>query len=106
MSQRHGARVEAADEEAGATTIELFFDLVFVFALTQVTAMMAGDLSGSGLLHGMLITAIVGFLLMADRELSPGSDLGAVTPSSRRSSVGACPNSIPKRSGIPGPTTS
>jgi low temperature requirement protein LtrA len=37
----------------------VFFDLVFVFALTQVTALMAHDVTLLGLLHGMLITAIV-----------------------------------------------
>ena len=29
--------MELADEHAAVTPIELFFDLVFVFALTQVT---------------------------------------------------------------------
>jgi len=39
--------------------LELFFDLVFVFALTQVTARMAEDLSWGGLLRGMLVLAAI-----------------------------------------------
>ncbi len=52
-------RMEAVDETARVTPIELFFDLVFVFALTQVTALMADDLSGRGLLRGLLVLAVV-----------------------------------------------
>lgn len=51
--------MEEVQEHAGATTLELFFDLVFVFALTQVTAFMAADLSPHGFLRGVLILAIV-----------------------------------------------
>jgi low temperature requirement protein LtrA len=39
--------------------LELFFDLVFVFALTQVTARMAEDLSWGGLLRGLLVLAAI-----------------------------------------------
>ena len=39
--------------------LELFFDLVFVFALTQVTARMADDLSWGGLLRGILVLAAI-----------------------------------------------
>jgi low temperature requirement protein LtrA len=35
--------------------LELFFDLVFVFALTQVTAMMADNATWEGLAEGMLV---------------------------------------------------
>ena len=41
------------------TTLELFFDLVFVFALTQVTATMAGDLTAGGLIRGLLVIALL-----------------------------------------------
>jgi low temperature requirement protein LtrA len=37
--------------------LELFFDLVFVFALTQVTALMAADPTWEGLAKGMLVLA-------------------------------------------------
>jgi low temperature requirement protein LtrA len=46
-------------EEARVTPIELFFDLVFVFSLTQVTALMGHDLSGLAILRGMLVLALL-----------------------------------------------
>jgi low temperature requirement protein LtrA len=52
-------RIQAVPEEAKVTPIELFFDLVFVFSLTQVTALMAQDLSGRGVLRGMLVLALL-----------------------------------------------
>jgi low temperature requirement protein LtrA len=42
-------------EEQRVTPLELFFDLVFVFALTQVTAMMSVDPTWEGLVRGMLV---------------------------------------------------
>jgi low temperature requirement protein LtrA len=47
----------AAVEEKRVAPLELFFDLVFVFALTQVTALMSEDPSWSGLGRGMLVLA-------------------------------------------------
>jgi len=41
--------------ERQVTALELFFDLVFVFALTQVTTLMAYDPSWLGLLRGMAV---------------------------------------------------
>jgi low temperature requirement protein LtrA len=41
------------------TPIELFFDLVFVFAITQVTALMAHDVSAHGVLRGLLVLALL-----------------------------------------------
>src|SRR5438128_10060184 len=39
------------------TPLELFFDLVFVFAFTQVTTVLSDDPTWSGLGHGLLILA-------------------------------------------------
>lgn len=39
------------------THLELFFDLVFVFAITQVTAFIADDLTWSGLVRGLFVLA-------------------------------------------------
>jgi low temperature requirement protein LtrA len=50
---RHGT------EQASVTPLELFFDLVFVFALTQVTAFMADDLTWNGLFRGTLIVMLL-----------------------------------------------
>jgi len=43
--------------EHQVTPLELFFDLVFVFAITQVTSMLADDPTWGGLLRGMLVLA-------------------------------------------------
>jgi low temperature requirement protein LtrA len=48
------------DQEAATVTpLELFFDLVFVFALTQVTAFMADELSWHGILRGALVMMLL-----------------------------------------------
>jgi low temperature requirement protein LtrA len=47
------------EAEKQVEPLELFFDLVFVFALTQVTARMAEDLSWGGLLRGLLVLAAI-----------------------------------------------
>ncbi|HKX74589.1 MAG TPA: low temperature requirement protein A [Acidimicrobiia bacterium] len=46
-------------EEQGATFVELFFDLVFVFAVTQVTGVLAHDLTPSGLARALIIFWLV-----------------------------------------------
>jgi len=47
----------AEADEKRVAPLELFFDLVFVFALTQVTKMMAANPSWTGLGEGMLVLA-------------------------------------------------
>jgi low temperature requirement protein LtrA len=46
-------------EGSTVTPLERFFDLVFVYALTQVTALMADDLTGRGMLRGLLLLALL-----------------------------------------------
>ena len=41
------------------TPLELFFDLVFVFALTQVTTLLADDLTWLGMLRGFAVLAVI-----------------------------------------------
>jgi low temperature requirement protein LtrA len=48
-----------SDESHRVTTFELFFDLVFVFAFTQVTVHMARTLSAVGVFEGMIILGIL-----------------------------------------------
>ena len=58
MSEAHDhGRVMAARH--AVTPLELFFDLVFVFALTQVTTLMADDLAWLGLLRGFAVLAAI-----------------------------------------------
>ena len=51
--------VRADPHDALVSPLELFFDLVFVFALTQVTAFMAEDPTFAQLGRGMLILALI-----------------------------------------------
>lgn len=46
-------------DEARVTPLELFFDLVFVLAITQVTALMAAQPTWAGLAKGVLIMALL-----------------------------------------------
>jgi low temperature requirement protein LtrA len=59
---RFRARIVPTDEGHGVTTLELFFDLVFVFAFTQVTAFMADDLGWRGVLRGLVLFALLWFV--------------------------------------------
>lgn len=55
MSEAEAA-IEHGDEHQ-VTPLELFFDLVLVFAFTQVTSLLAEDPTWGAVLHGMLILA-------------------------------------------------
>src|SRR5438309_837010 len=50
----------AAGQER-VTNLELFFDLVFVFAITQVTGLMAHETTWTGLAQGMLVLSALWF---------------------------------------------
>ena len=53
-------RVVPEDEDAHPVSVlELFFDLVFVLAITQVTALLAEHLTISGMLRGLLVLALL-----------------------------------------------
>ncbi len=60
--RRLRAHIVPTDERHGVTTLELFFDLVFVFAFTQVTAFMADDLGWRGALRGLVLVALLWFV--------------------------------------------
>jgi low temperature requirement protein LtrA len=49
--------VEASARVERVTPLELFFDLVFVFAITQVTAFLSADPTWGGLLRGLVVLA-------------------------------------------------
>src|SRR6185295_15671560 len=59
MATTKHPRIQAVTEDARVTPIELFFDLVFVFALTQVTALMSHNLTGRGIVQGMLVLCLL-----------------------------------------------
>jgi len=57
----HG-KIETLEEELSekaAHPLELFFDLVFVFAITQVVSLVVHDLTLAGVLRGALVLAIM-----------------------------------------------
>jgi low temperature requirement protein LtrA len=51
--------VRAINDAHRVTTFELIFDLVFVFAVTQVTAFMVQEHGATGLVQGILILALL-----------------------------------------------
>ena len=60
MAQPAESYQELSDSDSGDRSVkpfELFFDLVFVFAFTQVTLLLASDLSWGGLGQGVLLIA-------------------------------------------------
>jgi low temperature requirement protein LtrA len=52
-------RLRPNTPDASVTPLELFFDLVFVFALTRVTAYMADHLTWHGFVQGLLIIGLL-----------------------------------------------
>jgi len=54
------SRLSAATrQEERVTPLELFFDLVFVLALTQCTQLMSDDPSWGGLAQGLLVLGVL-----------------------------------------------
>src|SRR4026207_1607883 len=61
MANKAGAinNLDSEAEESRVTSLELFFDLVFVFTLTQLTALLAKSLSWESLLQSFLIFIVL-----------------------------------------------
>jgi low temperature requirement protein LtrA len=59
MATPRRARVEAGEQGSTVTTLELFFDLVFVFALTQITDLMAERADVEALVRGALLLGVL-----------------------------------------------
>jgi low temperature requirement protein LtrA len=59
--RRGGAlgHVRPTGEDHRATTFELFFDLVYVFAVTQISVYMADEHSAHGVVQGLLMLALL-----------------------------------------------
>jgi low temperature requirement protein LtrA len=66
--------LEPSDEHQ-VTPLELFFDLVFVFAMTQVTSMLADDPTWGGVLRGMLVLAALWWAWTAYAWLTSAMDV-------------------------------
>ncbi|HEX5729451.1 low temperature requirement protein A [Microbacterium sp.] len=52
-------RLRTSDETARVTTFELFFDLVYVFAFTQVTGLMAETHTAFGILQALIVLGLL-----------------------------------------------
>ncbi|MGH3110780.1 MAG: low temperature requirement protein A [Gaiellaceae bacterium] len=63
------------DAEHQVTPLELFFDLVFVFAITQVTSLLADDPTWSGVGRGMLVLAALWWAWTAYAWLTSAMDV-------------------------------
>jgi low temperature requirement protein LtrA len=63
------------DSEHQVTPLELFFDLVFVFAMTQVTSMLADDPTWAGVGRGMLVLAALWWAWSAYAWLTSALDV-------------------------------
>jgi low temperature requirement protein LtrA len=59
--RRRAPSFTATDESHRVTTLELLFDLVFVFAVTSITSFMAHSLTTTGLLEGLVIAMLMWF---------------------------------------------
>jgi len=59
VAEEAAAEIEHGATEERVMPLELFFDLVFVFAITQVTQYIADDPSWGGLTRGLMILATV-----------------------------------------------
>lgn len=71
-------RRRAADGEGQrATTLELFYDLVFVFAITQVSHLLLNDLTWAGVGESLLVLLVVwwswNYTTWVTNELDPGA---------------------------------
>ena len=71
------ARTRDGAEVQRATSLELFFDLVLVFAITQVSHLVVDDLSWAGASHAALALLVVwwawNYTTWVMNELDPGS---------------------------------
>src|SRR5919112_2612579 len=70
-------RRQVAGEEQRATTLELFYDLVFVFAITQVSHLLLEHLTWAGAGQALLVLLVVwwswNYTTWVTNELDPDS---------------------------------
>ncbi|MFN8077670.1 MAG: low temperature requirement protein A [Kineosporiaceae bacterium] len=59
MARRGLLHLHHTDANHRVTSLELFFDLVFVLALTQVTTYLAAHLTAEGAVRGLLVLAVM-----------------------------------------------
>lgn len=67
----------ADEDERGVSTLELFFDLVFVFGITQVTAYLADNPSPIGFVEGFLLLFLLWWAWTGFTWTGSAVDIGA-----------------------------
>jgi low temperature requirement protein LtrA len=112
MSATRHPRIQAVSEDARVTPIELFFDLVFVFSLTQVTTLISHDLTLHGLARGLLVLCLlwwcwVGYAWLGN-VLRADEGIGRVAMFGAMASMFVLAVSVPEAfgdrpGGLPGP---
>ncbi|MFI6870769.1 low temperature requirement protein A [Nocardia sp. NPDC050406] len=65
MADSKRSRVVAVSADSSVTQLELFFDLVLVFAFTMVTAMAAHEISAVNMLRALVVIALMWWLWIA-----------------------------------------
>lgn len=74
MNQRFSARRDP-NQAYGASTLELFFDLVYVFAITQISHLLLENLTWRGALESVMVLLVVwwawNYTTWATNELDP-----------------------------------
>lgn len=97
----------------GATNFELFFDLVYVFAVTQVTELMSHEHGAEGVLHGLILFGMLWWtwcsFVWLGNQLRADVGLGAVAFGLALVGVFVIALAIPSAwdssgEGLPGPT--
>ena len=66
------------ESEHRVTPLELFFDLVFAFAFTQVTTLLLDDVAWGGLGRGMLVLGVLWWAWASYAWLTNAVDAEAV----------------------------
>jgi hypothetical protein len=96
-------RDETPEEEERKTSyLELFFDLVFVFAITQVTSLILEDTSPAGFARSALLLALVWWAWSAYAWLTDAIDIESLV--ARLIVLGAMATAFSWRSRCPTPT--
>jgi len=72
-----GEAVERGERDT-VVPLELFFDLVFVFAFTQVTTLLSGDATWGGVLRAGLLLSVLWWAWSAYAWLTNPSSIAAV----------------------------
>ena len=75
MSVSDAERTPEGSDEHQVTPLELFFDLTFVFAMTQVTILLADNPTWGGVFRGMLVLAALWWAWTAYAWLTSATDV-------------------------------